>query len=127
MIRYDWIILSKYKLSTIMDIIYVLENRENLEYSRRIILKAISSFVDNSAVLIRPMNLIANKKKHTDNEIYLYLELAALRSYNLYEENGERSLTTHYIKDRYNLNQIKLNTALDVTNEGIITFKYEEK
>lgn len=126
MIRYDWIILSKYKLSTIMDIIYVLENRENLEYSRRIILKAISSFVDNSAFLIRPMNLIANKKKHTDNEIYLYLELAAYRSYFDYKQTGRITLPTDYIKGRYDLEKLKLNTALIVTREYIF-FKYEEK
>ena len=96
-----------------------------MEYINKL-LKIIANFKDYTAFLIEPMNLIANKKFHTDTEIYLYLELAACRSYLEYKQNGRLSLPINYIRHRYNLKKLKFNTMLIVTEE-LIFFKYEEK
>lgn len=126
MLRYDWDVLSKYSMTTILTILTVLEDKVPLEYCSKDILYPISKFKDMSAFIKEPYNLIANRSKHIDNEIYLYLELAALRSYIKYKQTGSLTLPTYYIKNRYNLDKLKLNTSLIVTTEDIV-FKYEEK
>lgn len=125
MLRYDWAVLSKYSLNTILTILTILEDRVPLEYCKKNILKPISKFKDTSAFLLNPYGLIANKSRHIDNEIYLYLELAALRSYIAYKQTGSITLPIYYIKNRYNLDKLKLNTSLIVKKEDIV-FKYEE-
>jgi len=127
MIRYDWIVLSELPISITLKVIYALTNIKAMKENPRYILEVISRFKDTSAYLINPMGLIMNKGRHTDDDIYLYLELAALRQYANYKENGDLSLTTHYTKHLYDLDKLRANTMLSVTNEGKITFKYEEE
>ena len=135
MIKYDWNILSKhsywtiadqYSYKTILNVLYYLTDIENLKYGDKKILRIIAKFKDNSGFLISPMKLIAASKKHTVVEIYFYLELAAYRSYFNYTQTGSLTLPTYYIKGKYSLDKLKLNTALIVTDEEIV-FKYEEK
>jgi len=125
LIRYDWGILRSHPIPLIFNILYRLDNIDLLQYSDKRLLKIISRFKDKSSFLIDPMNLISNRSKHTDSELYYYLELAAYRSYFEYKETGRLSLPTYYIEDRFDLRKLRLNSTLSVTNEEIL-FKYEE-
>lgn len=125
MIKYDWNILSKLTHIIRMSVIFALASEKDLKRFPRSILEPISKFTDYTGFLINPYELINNDKKHTNSEIYLYLELAAMRSYINYKETGDLRLPTYYIKNRYDIDKLKLNTALIVTNEEIL-FIYEE-
>jgi hypothetical protein len=127
LIRYDWIVLSELPVVITLQVLYALMDLKSLKDNPRYIIEPISRFKDTSAFLINPLALIMNKGRHTDDDIYLYLELAALRQYANYKENGDLSLTTHYTKHLYDLDKLRANTMLSVTNEGKITFKYEEE
>ena len=125
MIRYDWNVMRKLPINDLMVIIFALANHENLHDYPRKILEPISNFEDMSAYLLKPLPFILARKNHTETEIYLYLELAAYRSYIEYKDTGSCRLPTNYIKTKYNLGKLKFNTMLDVTDKEII-FRYEE-
>lgn len=126
MIRYDWIKLSKEPYNEVLKVIYNLAFKGNIKLLGYKHLRKIAGWKDTSAFLTNPVGLVlAARKKHTEAELYLYLELAAMRSYINYKETGDLRLPTYYIKHKYDVNKLKLNTALIVTDEEII-FKYEE-
>lgn len=126
MIRYDWNVLSKHPIYYIFNILYILDNKIDFKTLTREELGVIASFKDKSGFLLNFNGILSNKSKHTDSEIYLYLDLAAQRSYINYKETGDLRLPTYYIEHKYDLSRLRLNTMLTVTDEDII-FKYEEK
>jgi len=87
--------------------------------------KRIAEFKTKHSFLLNPTDLILGRKNHTDSEMYVYLELASLRSYMEYKISGKKSLPTFYLPSKYSLEKLRLNTALRVTKDEIF-FKYEE-
>ncbi len=125
MIRYDWEVLRYEPTEHILTVIYTLINFNRTTVCKGSVLKTIAKFRDKSSYLLNPTGLILNRKKYTDWEIDIYLELAAMRSYNKYKETGSCRLPTYYIEDRYDIERLNMSTILNVTNEEII-FIYEE-
>lgn len=125
MIRYDWNLLSKYSLLDIFTVFYILDAKKDIRNYPDSIKKIIAGFSDLSPFLVNPGGIFRNRKHHLDGEIYLYLSLASKRSYLTFKQSGSVRLPTYYIEHIYNLEKLKLNTMLDVTNDEII-FIYEE-
>ena len=125
MIRFDWLVIENLPIDTIIRILNALVYTENLTTYPPYVLKPISKFKDMSAFLINPSGLILNRRKYTDSDIYVYLELASLRSYIIYKRTGSLRLPTYCIQKNYDLDKLKMNPLLDVTDDEII-FRYEE-
>jgi hypothetical protein len=126
MIKYDWNVLRQEDVKLILRVLLYLTNRElnKLNKTRdRAVLEVVSRFKYSNAFLLNPLGLIVNKKRYTDQEIFLYIELASLRSYTNYKRTGSKSLPTYYIN--VGLDKLKFNKALYVTNETV-GFVYEE-
>ena len=117
--------LRRQPFGFVLELLELLSTRKNLRGYPKKVLRCIAAFKDTSAFLINVNDLILNKEKHTHSEIYVYLELAALRSYINYKETGNLRLPTYYMGGKYDLKDLRFNTLLIVTEDEII-FKYEE-
>lgn len=126
MIRYDWLVLREIPVTDILKVLSALVQKGDFKQYPVRILMYMSKFKDLSPYLLNPDGLILNRHSYTSAEIFIYLELAALRSYTKYKQTGSTRLPTDYIAENfYPVKQLKMNTLLDVTDEEII-FKYEE-
>lgn len=125
MIRYDWNVLRYYTYRNILSFIYYKASAFKYKEYPKVVLIMISKMEDMSAYLLNPIDLVLDRHTYTENEFYLYLELAAYRSYINYKETGSLELPTDYIKTKYDLAKLANNKLLIVTDETI-SFKYEE-
>ena len=118
MIVYDWNTLSRWDIKSILIVMHYLMT--DLSTAPKRILKIIAEFKHCDSFLAKPENLVKLETRHTDEEIYQYLQLASLRSYTIYNQTGGVRLPTDYVRDT-----ISNNRSLIIDKDEII-FKYEE-
>ena len=125
MIRYDWNVIRNLPMDDILRILFVLTDLNDLKQQPRRIIEVISRFTDYSSFLLNPRELVIQRRKYVDADMYLYLELASMRSYNNYKYKGSIRLPTNYFKEDI-IEKIIFNSLLEMTN-GELIFIYEEK
>ena len=125
MVKYDWLALRHLNSEAIIGILLFLKYNNKIVEVPRSILKIISTFEHNISFMLNVESLANASHKYTNSELYIYLELASLRSYIEYKQTGKLSLPTYYLPEQYNLDRIKMNRALKVIEDEIF-FKYEE-
>ena len=90
------------------------------------ILKYITaSTTPRDSYVLQVQNLIENKLHATEDEIYIYLDLASMRNFYELKYEGYSKLKTCLV-DKYNIEKLKMNTLLEVIDNEII-FEYEEE
>ena len=125
MIKYDWAALNDLPSNYIISILVLLEYGDLINSAPRILYERVAKFKDKHSFILNIRDLTLSQKSHTVSELYVYLELASLRSYIEYKATGKKSLPTIYLPEKYSLEKLKMNTALEVTEDEIF-FKYEE-
>ena len=78
----------------------------------------------NDSYIMDIYKLITNPLNATDDEIYIYLELASMRNFYNLKYMNDNKLKTKFVDD-YDIEKLKMNTLLKIENNEII-FKYEE-
>ena len=123
MIKYDWNVLSKEQVSIVLS--FFISYKEHKLLLDIPSLRLYKRFKDKSSFLLNPLRLVNNANKHAISDIKMYLHLASMRSYFEYKQTGNLRLPTIYIEGEINVEKLKSNKLLDVTNTEII-FRYEE-
>jgi len=105
MIQYNWRQLKKYSFDEIITLI---------EYTKE----------PRDSYLLNIVDLINTEKNATEDELYIYLDLASRRNFYDYKYNRDCRLKTIVVND-YDIEKLKMNTLLKIENNEI-KFKYEE-
>lgn len=124
LIKFDWEQLKYLPVANILKILNALVYKENMKSYPKYILEPISKFRHSTSFLSNPDGLLLNRRKFTNDDIYVYLSLASQRSYHQYKQTGSLTLPTYYVPEEY-LNKLKMNPLMGVTDDKII-FRYEE-
>ena len=120
MIRYDWTVLRHYDIKNIINVLFTISSND--QRASKTILRILTHFKEKDSFLANSNNLV-KLNTHTDLEIYQYIDMASLRSYEIYNHTGDITLPIHYLSDEV-IMDISDNTALIIDKDKII-FKYE--
>jgi len=78
----------------------------------------------NDSYIVDIGKIIRNELNATDDEIYIYLDLASMRNFYEYRYEANNKLNTKFV-DTYDIEKLKMNTLLEIKDNEII-FRYEE-